>query len=51
MPASLRAIIFIKQKLGKDSVVHLVGAPPHVVEVFVLTGFDKFILIQDEYAV
>jgi anti-anti-sigma factor len=47
----LRAIVFIKQKLGKDSAVYLIGAPPHVVEVFCLTGFDTFIHIQEEYVV
>jgi anti-anti-sigma factor len=43
----LRAIIFIKQKLGKDSKVYLIGAPPAVIDVFTLTGFDRFVLIQD----
>lgn len=45
----LRAFVFAKQKLGKDGDIFLIGASPDVVNVFVLTGFDRFILMQDSY--
>jgi anti-anti-sigma factor len=48
--AGLRAVVFAKQKLGQDSRVHLVGASPEIVNIFVVTGFDRFIVIEDTYS-
>jgi anti-anti-sigma factor len=45
----LRAFVVAKQKFGKDGDIFLIGASPDVVNIFVLTGFDRFILIQDSY--
>jgi anti-anti-sigma factor len=48
--AGLRAVVFAKQKLGQDSQVHLVSASPEIVNIFVVTGFDRFIVIEDSYS-
>ena len=47
--AGLRAIVFAKQKIGKEGSIFLVGAPKAVIEVFEMTGFHRFITIQDDY--
>lgn len=47
--AGLRVIIFAKQKIGIDTTVSLVGAKPEVIDILKMTGFDKFLLLQDDY--
>lgn len=47
--AGLRVIIFAKQKIGVDPTVSLVGAKPEVIDILKMTGFDKFLLLQDDY--
>ena len=47
--AGLRAVVFAKQKLGAGVQVYLVGASEAVIDVFKMTGFDKFLTIQDKF--
>lgn len=47
--AGLRAILFIKQKLGADVDVYLCGASAEVLDVFRMTGLDRFLILQDAY--
>ena len=47
--AGLRAVVFAKQKLGANVKVYLVGASEEVIDVFKMTGFDKFLIIQDKF--
>ena len=47
--AGLRAVVFAKQKLGANVKVYLVGASEEVIDVFKMTGFDKFLTIQDKF--
>lgn len=47
--AGLRAILFIKQKLGADVDVYLCGASAEVLDVFRMTGIDRFLILQDAY--
>ena len=47
--AGLRAIVFSKQKLGANVDVYLIGASEEVIDVFKMTGIDKFLKIQDKF--
>ena len=47
--AGLRAIVFAKQKIGKNTNVYLVGAPKEILNVFKMTGFDSFVIVQETY--
>jgi anti-anti-sigma factor len=47
--AGLRMMIFAKQKMGKDVDVYVIAAQPMVLETLKKTGFDKSVIIQDEY--
>lgn len=47
--AGLRAIVYVKQKLGADVDVYLCGASTEVLDVFRMTGLDRFLIIQDVY--
>ena len=47
--AGLRSIVFAKQKLGGKVQVHLIGASETVLDVFKMTGIDKFLTIQDTF--
>jgi anti-anti-sigma factor len=47
--AGLRAVVFSKQKLGANATVYLVGASEEVIDVFKMTGFDKYLNIQDKF--
>lgn len=47
--AGLRAIVYVKQKLGADVEVYLCGASEEVLDVFKMTGLDRFLIIQDAY--
>lgn len=47
--AGLRAIVFAKQKIGKNTTVYLIGANKEILNVFKMTGFDSFVVIQDTY--
>lgn len=47
--AGIRAIVFIKQKLGADVKVYLCGASDTVLDVFKMTGIDRFLNIQDTF--
>ena len=47
--AGLRAVVFAKQKLGASVKAYLVGASPEVIDVFKMTGIDKFLTIQDKF--
>lgn len=47
--AGLRVIIFAKQKMGLDTTVSLVGAKPEVIDILKMTGFDKFVVLQDDH--
>lgn len=48
--AGLRAIVFSKQKIGKETTVFLIGASQEILNIFKMTGFDSFLTIQDTYA-
>ena len=48
--AGIRAIVFAKQKLGGKVQVFLIGALATVIDVFKMTGIDKFLTIQDTFA-
>ncbi len=47
--AGLRAIVFAKQKIGKNTTVYLIGASAEILNIFKMTGFDSFLTIQDTY--
>lgn len=47
--SGLRAIVFAKQKIGKDTKVYLIGAQDEIKDVIKMTGFDNFLIIQDKY--
>ena len=47
--AGLRAIVYVKQKLGADVEMYVCGASAEVLDVFRMTGLDKFLIIQDVY--
>ena len=48
--AGIRAVVFAKQKLGGKVQVYLIGASEMVLDVFKMTGIDKFLTIQDTFA-
>ncbi len=47
--AGLRAIIFAKQKIGKDSEVLLIAPQQSVLDVIKMSGLDTFLKIQDSF--
>jgi len=47
--AGIRSVVFAKQKLGAGVEVFLIGASPVVLDVFKMTGIDKFLNIQDKF--
>ena len=47
--AGLRAVVFAKQKIGAGVQVYLIGASDAVIDVFKMTGIDKFLTIQDTF--
>ncbi len=47
--AGIRAVVFAKQKLGANVQVYLVGASAAILDVFKMTGIDKFLTIQDSF--
>lgn len=48
--AGIRAVVFAKQKLGGKVQVYLIGASATILDVFKMTGIDKFLTIQDSFA-
>ncbi|MBR6887773.1 MAG: STAS domain-containing protein [Selenomonadaceae bacterium] len=48
--AGIRAVVFAKQKLGGKVQVYLIGASEMILDVFKMTGIDKFLTIQDTFA-
>lgn len=47
--AGIRAVVFAKQKLGANVEVYLIGASETILDVFKMTGIDKFLTIQDSF--
>jgi len=47
--AGIRAVVFAKQKLGGKVQVYLIGASETIIDVFKMTGIDKFLTIQDTF--
>lgn len=47
--AGIRAVVFAKQKLGAKVQVYLIGASETVLDVFKMTGIDKFLTIQSSF--
>lgn len=47
--AGIRSVVFAKQKLGAGVQVFLIGASETVIDVFKMTGIDKFLTIQDKF--
>ncbi|MFO7820227.1 MAG: STAS domain-containing protein [Halanaerobacter sp.] len=47
--AGVRTMIFSKQKIGKDTDVHLVAPQDDVLDVIKMSGLDNFLIIEDEY--
>ena len=45
--AGIRAVVFAKQKLGANVEVYLIGASEAILDVFKMTGIDKFLTIKD----
>lgn len=44
--AGIRAVVFAKQKLGGKVQVYLIGASEAILDVFKMTGIDKFLTVQ-----
>lgn len=47
--AGIRSVVFAKQKLGAGVEVFLIGASATVLDVFKMTGIDKFLTIQEKF--
>ena len=47
--AGIRSVVFAKQKLGGNVKVYLIGASDTILDVFKMTGIDKFLTIQDSF--
>ena len=45
--AGIRAVVFAKQKIGGKVQCYLVGASDTVLDVFKMTGIDKFFTVQN----
>jgi anti-anti-sigma factor len=48
--AGLRVLIFARQKMGGDVVIHVVGAQGPVRNTLEMSGFHRSVVVQDEYA-
>ncbi|MEN9270150.1 MAG: STAS domain-containing protein [Thermostichales cyanobacterium HHBFW_bins_127] len=48
--AGLRVLIFAKQKMGADVEVYAVAPQPGIRETLEKTGFEKSVIIVDNYA-
>lgn len=47
--AGIRSVVFAKQKLGGGVEVFLIGASKTVLDVFKMTGIDKFLTVQNSF--
>lgn len=47
--AGLRVLIFIKQKMGADTDIYVVGTQEMVLDTLEKTGFDQSVILVDEY--
>lgn len=47
--AGIRAVVFAKQKIGAGVQVYLVGVSASIIDIFKMTGIDKFLTIRDTF--
>lgn len=47
--AGIRMLVFMKQKLGSDADVYIVGAQQQIIHTLEMTGVDKSVILVDEF--
>lgn len=47
--AGLRVLIYVKQKMGSEVDIYVIGAQEQVMDTFQKTGFDRSVIALDSY--